>query len=103
MKEKNEPLIVALDEIAQIGSASRVHYALTMHPKGLTLEDIAEITGFSRGTLSSHAIPRLLHTQLVKREKTPAGKIFRFTNGYLSRLLEAATEQKQKQLYPKCQ
>jgi predicted transcriptional regulator len=69
---------IAIDDLAKQGASSRIFMALQTKPnQGLTTEEILEITGLSAGTIRSYGIPRLLNAQLVKREKTPEGKLFK--------------------------
>ena len=56
--------------IAKIGVASRVHYALTQHPKGLTLEEIAAFTGLALSSIRGKGVRHLYNARLVEIVRT---------------------------------
>jgi len=65
-------IIVALDRytektIAHSGAMSRVHFALGRRPRGLTLEEIAAITGLASSTIRIHGLRNLFHFQMVDK------------------------------------
>lgn len=52
--------------VGHSGSISRVHWALSVHPEGLTLKEIAEITGLAESTIRIHGIRNLLNFQIAR-------------------------------------
>jgi len=89
MKEEPKSLIFALDSLSKSGTVSRTHLAITSKPKGLTIEEICEISGLTRGNIEAHGIPPLVKFQIIERDKSdPEGVVFRFTGRWLAFLRE---------------
>lgn len=63
--------IIALDadterKVAQSGTMSRVHFALGRRPRGLTLEEICDITHLKPGNVKIHGLRNLFNFQMMK-------------------------------------
>jgi len=87
MPRDGEPIIIALDNyvektIARSGSMSRVHFALTQHPSGLSLSEICDITGLAESTVKIHGIRNLFHFQRIEKiEDENRDTVYRLTSG----------------------
>jgi len=88
MKEEPKSLIFALDSLSKSGTVSRTHLAITSKPKGLTIEEICEISGMTRGNIEAHGIPPLVKFQIIERDKSGESVIFKFTPRWLTFLRE---------------
>lgn len=56
-----------LEEILHSGSGSRTFLALQAHPEGLTMEEIADITGLSEETIKRGSARHLFNLQVLER------------------------------------
>ena len=70
-------------EIVRNGSASRVLLTLLFHPerdRGLTLEELSELTGLTRSTTYCNAVQKLFRVGLLTKEeiRTDTGKEVRY-------------------------
>jgi len=86
MSSKTESIIVALDPftektVARSGAMSRVHFALSRHPEGLSLSEIAEITGLKPSTIDKHGVRNLFNFQVVDRiQDVDRGTVYKLTD-----------------------
>ena len=80
LSKDEEPQSVAKDlvrKIAGSGSAARVHYALSSHPEGLSIQDIAEITGLKKSTIYVKGVRELFNCQMLEEIRRPQRTIYR--------------------------
>jgi len=81
MSNKERDLIVALDSgVARSGSKAQIHYALEQGERrgcrGLTLEEIADITGLTPGTTYVR-LRELFHASVVEEIRTSEQRVYR--------------------------
>lgn len=74
MSEDKDQNILALDAdadvektVARSGTMSRIHFALGRRPRGLTLEEICDITHLKPGNVRIHGLRNLFHFQMVEK------------------------------------
>jgi hypothetical protein len=63
--------------VAECGSTARVHYALSRHPEGLSIQDMAEITGLKKSTVYVKGVRELFNCQMLEEVRGPKRRVYR--------------------------
>lgn len=77
-EEKDQSVVVIDSRIAQTGSVAQIYYVLERRPQGLSLEDVAKITGLTPTTCYIR-IRELFNAQMVEEVRRHDTRIYKLT------------------------